>query len=99
VEKVEDYSYSSLSGILGSVPLRVPLHPPSVEWPGADYVPEDFGEMLRWLNEPFRVEVLKALDMGLRRKVFELPRETNSGSKAAWDEYLAPSTGALLPKK
>jgi putative transposase len=69
-EKVEDYPYSSLYGLIGSDFLLFPVHFTRV---GMDIgLPlEDFQEMLDWLNTSFPKDAEVLIQKGLRKRVFE----------------------------
>lgn len=99
VDRVEDYRFSSLTGVVGTAHMSVLLHHPQIERLTSRIALEDPGEMLKWLNEPFCDEVQAAIAKGLRRKVFELPRDPASGSKTALDRFMVPGDDSLLPKK
>ncbi len=75
VERVEDYRYSSLAGLLGTSNLQFPVHYPEPERLGLSFVPFENSDLLNWLNEPFRTELQEALDRGFKREVFDLPEE------------------------
>src|SRR4051794_2787456 len=74
-EKVEEYPYSTLHGILGQSHLPVPLHQPLPEKSGVSLLPDDLGCLVDWFNQPFPKESQLAMDRALRRKVFTLPRD------------------------
>jgi REP element-mobilizing transposase RayT len=68
-EKVEDYSYSTLHGLLGRSHLPFPLHLTRTGM--EDVLPSrDPFELLQWLNEPFPGEIEAAIRKGLRKRVF-----------------------------
>jgi putative transposase len=70
---VEQYPYSSLHGLLGLGTLTFPIHYSELEGQGAGSMLYEFDPLLRWLNQPFRKELLEAIDRGFKRKVLELP--------------------------
>jgi hypothetical protein len=73
-ERVEDYPWSTLHGLVGSAPVPFALHYtrialevglPSVEP----------GEQLPWLNRPFPAEAENLIRKGLRRTTFDKIRD------------------------
>jgi REP element-mobilizing transposase RayT len=69
-EKVEDYPYSTLHGLLGRSHLPFPIHYTRVGLELA--LPYDEpGYWLDWLNRPFPAEAEDAIKAGLRKRVFE----------------------------
>ena len=69
-EKVEDYAYSTLHGLLGRSHLPFPIHFTRV---GMEVgLPSDRPEqLLEWLNTPFAMEAEQLIQMGLRKRVFK----------------------------
>jgi putative transposase len=69
-ERVEDYPYSTLHGVIGSDFLSFPLHFTRV---GMEVgLPLDsVQELLEWLNKPFPKEAEALIQKGLRKRVFE----------------------------
>jgi putative transposase len=69
-ERVEDYPYSTLHGLLGSAPLRFPIFPPrseiAISVPGIEPY-----ELVPWLNKPFPKEAERLIQAGLRKKIFK----------------------------
>lgn len=71
-EKVEEYPYSSLPGILGLARLEMPISPDS---------PENFlkptstvlNSILPWLNQPHPKELQEIMMKALKRKSFSIP--------------------------
>jgi putative transposase len=80
-ERVEDYPFATLNGLLGNSRLPFPVYFPEIERLNFSYIPEGLDDMLLWLNEPFRKEVQEAIAKGLRRKIFELPRDPQTNHK------------------
>jgi putative transposase len=74
VERVEDYPFSTLQGLLGQTHLPFPLHYPIPDQQ-LGLVPHEFHDLIDWLNEPFRKELLNAMDQGIQRQIFRLPEE------------------------
>lgn len=73
-EKVEDYEFSTLSGLLGAQPLAFPLYFPF----GMSQhllVPERTEDMLSWLNTPFQLEHEAAVKKALRKTRFAPPKQ------------------------
>jgi REP element-mobilizing transposase RayT len=73
---VEDYPFSSLHERLGMRGLRLPLTLPG-EGAGDGLLPEAPGDLLPWLNTPFRNEEDDLVRRAMRRKVFEFPRKAS----------------------
>ena len=69
-EKVEDYPYSTLQGLLGIVPVKIPVIDPIFENPI---------ETLKWLNAKPDDDKLEAVRFGLKRQFFEPKRQRNNG--------------------
>ena len=71
-EKVEDYPYSTLHGLIGRSPLVTPIHLTSI---GMELgLPMETGvtdNTLEWLNQPFSTEVDSIIRIGLSKKIFE----------------------------
>lgn len=69
-ENVEDYSYSTLHGILGSSKLPFPIHftrtGMEISLPVFEHA-----TFLRWLNKPFPTESEDRIRMGLRGRLFQ----------------------------
>ncbi len=69
-ERVEDYPYSTLNGLLGQSPLTFPIFPArseiAISIPGLE--PYD---LIPWLNKPFPKEAEALIQTGLRRKIFD----------------------------
>jgi putative transposase len=79
-DRVENYSFSSLHGLIGNGPLPFPLSFP---------IPSEFHSLLLvwshdefvcWLNQPFSEDEQQLLDKALRRKIFALPRNPRTGA-------------------
>ncbi|MGZ3688691.1 MAG: transposase [Bdellovibrionota bacterium] len=86
-EKVEDYPYSSLHGLLGRAPLPFPIY-----YPSAGYwrrIPPTTEEMLGWLNKQHLPEHDLAIGVALRKNKFELP-------KIGFDRKASPLETELL---
>jgi putative transposase len=66
VTRVEDYPYSTLSGLLGRTRLLVPVHD--------DIVMADPEQTLRWLNRPVSEENLMIMKTALKHQKFELAK-------------------------
>lgn len=69
-EKVEDYPYSTLHGLIGSSHLPVPIHLTQVgmeiSLPSTDPITQ-----LAWLNRPFPTEAEELIRQGLRKRTFD----------------------------
>ncbi len=65
----------------GNSHLSLALHLPEFESLNFGFIPPKIDEMLRWLITPFRIEEQETIDKGLRRKIFELPRDPKTGFK------------------
>ncbi len=75
-EKVEDYPYSTLRGLVGAAHLPVPIHYTRSEL--ELFLPAFEGQQqLLWLNTPFSTEVEEQIKKGLRRKLFEPKKGTD----------------------
>lgn len=70
-EKVEDYPFSSLRGVLGLETLKFPV---------ADTIfSNNSVELLTWLNTQPSKDKLEALRIGLQRQVFKSAKSRNDG--------------------
>lgn len=71
-ERVEDYQYSTLQGLMGNAPLPIPIYFP---FGGNSYsiVPEEHTSLMNWLNQPFRKEYELAIKKGLKKTRFAPP--------------------------
>lgn len=76
-EKVEDYPFSTLHGLIGESHLPFPLFQPRAG-SGIHLVPEQHQELLDWLNRPYSKETEESIRRALRRSTFELPRDPKS---------------------
>lgn len=75
---VEDWPFSTLSGLFGFVPLPFP-----VIYKGSyiqHCVPENLWTQLNWLNTAYSSEESDALRKALRRKLFKIPRKKSGGN-------------------
>jgi hypothetical protein len=77
-DRVEDYPYSSLPILLGTVAPGFALSN-SREMP--DTWLTDRGADLEWLNQPFKKELEQRIQQGLRKSIFELPPDRIGGKK------------------
>jgi hypothetical protein len=95
-ERVEDYPFSTLNGLLGSSPLPFPIHFP-FNLDGYLHIPERTEDMLEWLNSPSRPEVEEAIRKAYRSHQLTKPR---AGWKRQFAE-MAKDLGvdAPAPKK
>jgi REP element-mobilizing transposase RayT len=68
--RVEEWPYSTVSGLMGNGHLPIPIHftRPGMEL-GLPLEPASL--MLDWLNQPFPSKAERAIQKGLRRKRFE----------------------------
>ena len=66
---VERYPYSSLYALLGARALPFPVHFPFGR-PEYLVVPNEPGELVRWLNRPFRPDDERAIKAALRKTRF-----------------------------
>lgn len=69
-DRVEEYPFSTLQGMLGETHLQFPLCFTKVAMELA-FPSEDTFEQLDWLNRPFSKEVEALIQKGLRRKYFD----------------------------
>ncbi|MCM2281967.1 MAG: hypothetical protein NDI61_08995 [Bdellovibrionaceae bacterium] len=67
-ERVEDYPYSTLPGLLGSSPLSILVREDNA-------LMEHSERTLTWLNSAYRPGHREAISRALRRTVFQLPRD------------------------
>lgn len=69
--QVEDYQFSTYSGLIGNSSLTIPLHFPRAGMetflPGSEPL-----SWLKWLNRPFALESYELIRLALRRTRFEL---------------------------
>lgn len=79
-EKVEDYPYSTLQGILGQ---KHHLIPTSLEVQLFDY---GIDATLEWLNKRPTDEAVESVRRALKKSVFQLPKQ--GGHKNSWEEKL-----------
>ena len=75
--RVEEYPYSTLSGLTGDATLPIQIHFPFGE-SGYWIVPEEITAQLEWLNRPFRKEYEEAIQKGLKKARFAPPMSKNS---------------------
>ena len=68
-ERVEDYEFSTLQGLLGRSRLEMPLYFPFNEV-GFVGLPEEPIDQIDWFNQPFRKEVEVAIKSGLKQTEF-----------------------------
>ena len=76
VDRVEDFQYSTLHGILGKSHLPFPLYYPRE---GFFKVPEEQEMMLNWMNNPFSKEAQEAIRKGFRHRLFQIPTNRKTG--------------------
>ena len=72
-DSVQDYRYSTFSGIIGDRSLPFPLHFPFHE-ENHMYIPDDLEEQQGWLNKPFKIEHQNAIQKALKRTLFQPPK-------------------------
>lgn len=72
-ERAEEYSYSSLKGLLGEVHLPFPIHFP-FQLGGYLGISEAIEQQLEWINRPFKIEHENAIRAGLRKTSFSPPK-------------------------
>ncbi|MCB0340724.1 MAG: transposase [Bdellovibrionales bacterium] len=70
--KVEDYPYSTLHGLMGRSHTLIPTT-------YDDTLFSDLEATLNWLNQPPQRDDLSAVQSALRKRVFKLPRSTTYG--------------------
>jgi putative transposase len=70
-ERVEDWSYSTLHGLLGRSRLGFPLFYPRCGHGETTLVPDAI-DQLKWLNRPFPNELLERIQVGLRHREFAI---------------------------
>jgi len=79
-ERVEDYPYSTLRGLLGQSRLIIPLEEDTLLFDSVE-------QTLQWLNQAPESEADKSMRLALRRPIFKFPR--NKTSKASrWETEL-----------
>ena len=68
-ERVEDYPYSTFTGLFGGTLLPFPIH---FTRAGMEYLlpSEEPHEWIDWLNRPFESELEKRIQSGLGKKIF-----------------------------
>jgi putative transposase len=72
IEQAEDYVYSSIRGIIDPRFQLVPLNPVIGQ---ESLIPnKNLSEYLRWLNQQPQSEYDKAMEKGLKRSTFQLPK-------------------------
>ena len=81
---VEDYSYSTLSGLIGNQALEFPLHYPFQQ---PNFLPQDLDELVAWLNRQFKIEHQTAIQKALRHSIYTPPK---LGWKRTLDELMIP---------
>jgi putative transposase len=81
-ERVEDYPYSTLSGLLGKTRLTIPVVEDSIL-----FAPDDEWEALEWLNKRPDSEAIDEMRRALRYSTFQTCRKTGRRSKLE-DELL-----------
>jgi putative transposase len=69
-ERVEQYPYSSLYGLLGSGPLLTPMYLTRVGME-VNLPSIDAPDLLGWFNRPFPKEAEMLIQKGLRKRFFE----------------------------
>lgn len=86
-DRVEDYPYSSLAGVIGLQPLAFPMVPPPLADLRMEFEsPEARESWLRWLNQPHGSETDAMMRRGFRRQTFKVPR-------GVWNRSLLAETG------
>ncbi len=71
VHDVTDYRFSTLHGLVGASPLRVPLFNPA-DGAGDFSIPDVSDGLLTWLNHPTPKEADAAIRKAYRKSVFKL---------------------------
>jgi putative transposase len=74
--RVEHYPHSTVKGLVGQGPLEMPLFYPYGGNALPLMPPEASDEFLVWLNRPFQKEHDEAIQKGLRKSRFALPKKT-----------------------
>jgi REP element-mobilizing transposase RayT len=80
-QRVEDYPWSTLRGLLGQERLLIPV------WEDQTLFSDVEGTM-QWLNQKPKAEFWKAVRKALRRKVFEFPKDRNTKKAHALETEL-----------
>jgi hypothetical protein len=80
---VEDYKYSTLSGLLGGQKLIIPLIEDTLL-----FNPTFDDSTLLWLNRDTSKEHDEEMRLALRRAVFKLPREKSTGLASDLEKIL-----------
>ncbi len=71
-QKVEEYRFSTLHGILGESALPFPLFTTANEQFSINFIPQRTEELLAWLNTPYKSEDADLVRKALRRKIFQI---------------------------
>lgn len=69
VDKVEDYPFSTLSGLLGQCHLMIPVESDELLFEG------NMGDHLKWLNKLPEEKNLESMRLGLTRGIFKLRKD------------------------
>jgi len=79
--KVEEYPYSTLRGLFGFQKLNVPV--------SDNILPDDLEGTLKWLNRAPSKKDRRAVQLGLRKAVFELQKDrvTREASRLEFHRY------------
>ncbi len=76
VNKVEEYPWSTLYGVLGKSHCPIPIWFPRSGL-GISFVPDEMNSLLEWLNRPFLSETELLIQKGLKKKYFGLLKNRN----------------------
>ena len=87
-ELVEDYKFSTFSGLVGKIPLPVAIHSTAS---GLDrLIPVSYDALSQWLNQPHRAEEAAAIQRGLTKRKFKPPVNRNNRRIFPLSEINAP---------
>ena len=82
--QVQDYPYSTIAGVIGLRKLNIPIEEDTLLFSG-----DNFNEgILDWLNRHPNPKHEKDIQLALRRRVYDLPREKNSKDPSPLEEIL-----------
>jgi hypothetical protein len=86
-EKVEDYAFGTLQGLLGVRPLPFPVYFTRLGLEMALPAMESYSQ-LNWLNTPFPNEAEVLIKKGLRKKVFDTIKDRKTRQSLELLSYL-----------
>jgi putative transposase len=86
--RVEEYVFSTFSGLAGLAPLPLRMYPYPKE--SGSLIPVCFEELEKWLNQPHQAEEAAAIQKGLMKKKFQPPVNRNNRKRMALSAIDAP---------